>query len=360
LKYIKGFDTIRAFAVLIVIIGHWGPSFKPGSAADVILNSFVQDGRFGVILFFVLSGYLITSILLNEKIKNTEGKHFTIIKNFFARRALRIFPIYYLVVLLYFFLNDPFVTSHIWYFLSYTSNLPPYWTDTPNILSHTWSLSVEEQFYLIWPWLIILVNKKYIKHILAASIFIGIISKYYVIYVLHHKYPVLVFNCFDSFGIGGMYAYIRLNKEKARKFERGFVAVFPVLLFIGWKISHVDGLPIFVMYSRTLDSIIGIAMIMFVLKNQNEWIRKYILENRVFNFIGKISYGIYLYHFTFSSFFDGLMNSLAARVPALASIVLNPAIEYCLKLGSLFFVCWLSFRFIEQPIIRLKKKFEYT
>ncbi len=360
MKYIKGFDTIRAIAVLTVIVGHWGPSFKTGSVGDAISSSLIQDGRFGVILFFVLSGYLITSILLNEKIKNTEGKHFTIIKNFFARRALRIFPIYYLVVLLFYIINDPFVRSNIGYFLTYTSNLPPYWTDQPNILSHTWSLSVEEQFYLIWPWLIILMPKKYIKHVLFLAIIIGLASKYYVLYVLHHHYPVLVFNCFDSFGVGGLYAWIRLDSERCRKFERGFVAVLPFLLFISWKISHVDGVKIFVMYDRFLDSIIGIALIMFVLKNKNEWIRKYILENRALNFIGKISYGIYLYHFTFSAAYENFSFYLTNKIPSLSIILLNPVLSYCLKFSSLILLCWLSFRFIEQPIMRLKKKFEYT
>lgn len=360
MKYVKGFDTIRAIAVLSVIIGHWGPSFKPGSAGDTIVSSSIQDGRFGVILFFVLSGYLITSILLNEKIKNTEGKHFTIIKNFFVRRALRIFPIYYLIVFIYYLINDPFVRQHIGYFLTYTSNLPPYWTDTPNILSHTWSLSVEEQFYLMWPWLIILINKKYLKYIFFIAIIIGLASKYYVLYVLHHHYPILVFNCFDSFGLGGLYAWIRLDKEKCRKFERGFVVVFPILLFISWKISHVDGAPIFVMYDRFLDSIIGLAMIMFVLKNKTEWVRKYILENRALNFIGKISYGIYLYHFTFSASFENMLFKLATKVPFLSPVLLNPVIDYSLKFGSLILVCWLSFRLIEQPVMRLKKRFEYS
>lgn len=360
MKYVKGFDTIRAIAVLSVIIGHWGPSFKPGSSGDVIVSSLIQDGRFGVILFFVLSGYLITSILLNEKIKNTEGKHFTIIKNFFARRALRIFPIYYLVVIFFYLSNDPFVKAHIWSFLTYTSNLPPYRTDQPNILSHTWSLSVEEQFYLIWPWLIILLPKKYIKYVLYLAIIIGLASKYYVLYVLHRHFPVLVFNCFDSFGVGGLYAWIRLDSEKCKKFERSFVAVLPFLLFISWKISHVDGTPLFVMYDRFLDSIIGLALIMFVLKNKNEWIRKYILENKALNFIGKISYGIYLYHFTFSASFDNLMYHLSQKAPAVSFLLMNPLLSYCLKFSSLILLCWLSFRFIEQPIMRLKKKFEYS
>ena len=360
MKYIKGFDTLRALAVFFVIVEHWGPYFKEHTVPDYLKTALIENGQFGVNLFFVLSGFLITSILLNEKIKDTGGQQFTIIKNFFARRILRIFPIYYLVILLCCLLGYQFVIDHIWYFLTYTSNILPYTTNEPNVLSHTWSLAVEEQFYLIWPWLIILINKKYLKHVLALSIVIGIVSKYIALYVLHHRFPVLVINCFDSFGIGGMYAYIRLDKEKCVRFEKAFRVVLPFLLFLAWRMSSFGGVPVVVMYARTLDSIIAVALIMFVINNEWEWMRKYVLENRMFNFIGKISYGIYLYHYTFGPSFDNFVADYAAKHPSLAPILSNFYAEYCLKVTLLIGLCWLSFKLIEQPILRLKKKFEYT
>lgn len=360
MKYVKGLDTIRAVAVLVVILGHWGPSLDPNTRAGRAVDTLIQNGRFGVVLFFVLSGFLITGILLNEKVKNTAGKHFTIIKNFFVRRALRIFPIYYAVVILFFLIGDPFVRSHIGYFLTYSSNLPPYWTDQPNILSHTWSLSVEEQFYLMWPWFIILVDMKYIRYILWAAIAIGIGSKYYVLFVQHHQFPVLVFNCFDSFGIGALYAYARLDEERCRRFERGFVVIFILFMFFLLRTASLAGAPVFVILSRTFDSLIGLAAIMYVFKNRSEWVRRYILENRVLMFIGKISYGVYLYHFIIDAPFTNLIRSVAAGSSALAPVLLNPVVLYCSKFGALILLCWLSYRFFEVPIMSLKKRFEYS
>src|SRR6185369_11926154 len=160
--------------VFFVIADHWGPDFKEHTIPYIFKSIFIQKGEFGVNMFFVLSGFLITSILLNEKVKNTGKQHFTIIKNFFVRRVLRIFPIYYLVILLCCLFGYQFVIDNIAYFVTYTSNLLPYRSGQSNVLSHTWSLAVEEQFYIVWPWLIILINRKFIKYILWAAIATGI------------------------------------------------------------------------------------------------------------------------------------------------------------------------------------------
>ena len=363
MKYVKGFDTIRALAVAYVIVDHWGPFFKEHTVPAFLEQAFFQGGLFGVNLFFVLSGYLITAILLNEKAKSEQiggANKFTIIKNFFARRSLRIFPIYYLAVFLCVIFNFEYVREHIWYFLTYTSNLLPYWTNEPNEFSHTWSLAVEEQFYLIWPWLIIFINKKYLKYVFGAAIVIGVVSKYMALYMFHHKYPVLVINRLDSFGVGGLYAYIRLNVERNLKFEKAFRIVFPFLLYLAWRMTPFGGIPVCVMYARFLDNLIAIALIMFAINNKYEWMRRYVLENPALNFIGKISYGIYLYHFTLAPSYDGMVNTYVRTHPGVPAFVTNFYFAYSVKLTLLLLVCWLSFVLIEQPIMKLKKKFEYT
>ena len=358
MKYVKGFDTIRAFAVLTVIVGHWGPYLTPNTPANTIMESFFQFGRFGVTIFFVLSGFLITSILLNEKIKNPPERRFSVIKNFFARRILRIFPLYYLFILGYFLANDSYVRSHIWYFLTYSSNLLR--GDTDNPLPHFWSLAVEEQFYLVWPWLILLINRKYLKYVFYISILTGITSQYISYYIFHQQQGVISINCFDSFGIGALYAYARLDQAKCAKFEQRFRVLFPLMLFAAWKLVSINGLPIGVLYLRLLDNLIALAMIMFALNNQTEWVRKYVMENKALNFIGKISYGVYAYHFTVGDCYVNYMAYLMKKYPSMPPILYNFYFSYCIKLALLITVCWLSFRFIEQPIMRLKKKFEYA
>jgi len=361
LRYVKGFDTIRALAVFFVIVDnyHWGPVFKEHTLPAIIKEGFIPNGLFGVNLFFVLSGFLITSILLHEKIKSNGHDQFTTIKNFFARRVLRIFPIYYLTILLCCLFNFEFVRTYIVYFLTYTSNVLQYKTDAPNPLLHTWSLAVEEQFYLIWPWLILFINKEYLKYVFISIICVGLLSKYTELYILHHS-AYLVSSCFDSFGIGALYAYLRLDTVKCAKFEYGFITLFPLMLFIAWKINPVSGLPVFVIYSKFVESLVGLAMIMFVIHNKSAWIKMHILENRTLNFIGKISYGIYLYHYVLGNSYDHFIGSFSQAHPSTPAIFSNFYFSYCIKLGLLITACTLSYKFIEQPILRLKKKFEYT
>lgn len=360
MKYIKGFDTLRAVAVFFVIVEHWGPSFKEHTASADIKSAFILNGQFGVNLFFVLSGFLISSILLHEKIKNIEGKNFTIIKNFFARRILRIFPIYYLFILICYLADYTFVREHIWYYLTYTSNFISYYSNSNNVLAHTWSLAVEEQFYLIWPWLIILINRKYLKYVFLLAFLTGIITTYMALFMYSHPYPFLVVNCMDAFGIGALYAYVRMDKEKCLQFENIFKPVFIIMLFFAWRIALYNGAPICIMYSKVFNDVIALALIMFAINCRPGFVKNYILENKFLNFIGKISYGIYLYHYTFGPFYDYYIPGFIKDQPSMPAIFSNFYFSYCVKLILLVGISWVSFRFFEQPILRLKKKFEYT
>ena len=165
MEKIKGLDTLRAFAVFFVIIQHFGVWFDYTSpSGKFITNVLIPDGGFGVNLFFVLSGFLITSILLKAKSAARDDQRLTLVKNFFIRRALRIFPIYYLLLFFLFFIDYPDIRHYFVYFVTYTSNILSWLTNSWNSFSHTWTLAVEEQFYLLWPWLIIFVNDYPITH----------------------------------------------------------------------------------------------------------------------------------------------------------------------------------------------------
>jgi len=132
------------------------------------------------------------------------------------------------------------------------------------------------------------------------------------------------------------------------------------MLYFAWMMSSFGGATVCVMYYHLLDDMIAIALIMFAINNKTEWVRKYILENPVFNYIGKISYGIYLYHFTLGDGYDRFIGSFAKAHPSLPAFTTNFYFSYSVKLTLLLIICWLSFRFIEQPIMRLKNRFEYA
>jgi len=174
MKYIKQLDSLRAIAVILVIISHWIP-------ATNVINR-IPNGAIGVDIFFVLSGFLISKILFDQR-NNAELLNipkFTLVKNFYVRRTLRIFPIYYLtifVLLLFSKSTGTNIQSAFAYFLTYTSNFYFFKIQTwDGMVSHLWSLAVEEQFYLIWPWIILFSNKKYFLHIITIFILIGVLS----------------------------------------------------------------------------------------------------------------------------------------------------------------------------------------
>ena len=147
---------MRGIAILMVMLGHFWLGARPGDPAEQALYNFMQNGWIGVDLFFVLSGFLITGILLDAK------GHDHYFRNFYARRALRIFPLYYGFLFLWFWVtpalislapNGPFTQGRdaqlwFWTYMSNNLSIVP-GAVVPRGLNHFWTLAVEEQFYLI-------------------------------------------------------------------------------------------------------------------------------------------------------------------------------------------------------------------
>ncbi len=141
-------DTLRGVAIVVVLFHNLSIFAGSGGKVDKLWNLFVEAGWVGVQLFFVLSGFLITGILVDDKEKPKA------LRVFYVRRFLRIFPLYYLLLLVYFvWLPRPFSES-IWYFV-YLSNWSWLFYGGLPGLGHVWSLAVEEQFYTLWPWVVL-------------------------------------------------------------------------------------------------------------------------------------------------------------------------------------------------------------
>src|ERR1700749_4021803 len=171
-QYYSNLDTLRFIAAFFVVGLHWLP----------FLNRH-PFGKAGVDIFFVLSGFLITEILFKSKQETADRPSLKIhaIKTFYVKRALRIFPIYYLVVILFFIWNQPPIGGDWVYLFTYTTNFLIYFKDhLIDPLSHLWSLAVEEQFYIVWPFFIFFINKKWYPHL----IFIVLITS--LLFVLFH------------------------------------------------------------------------------------------------------------------------------------------------------------------------------
>ena len=365
MKHIKGLDTLRALAVIWVIAAHWNMFFYEDTIPGFFIKKcIVPDGATAVYLFFVLSGFLITRILLNAKNENSFKNNTSIVKNFFIRRTLRIFPIYYLCIL-WAYSQFPDVKQHINYFLCYACNILCYRTGTWNSASHTWTLAVEEQFYIFWPWLILYTPRKYLNYVLITCIFTGIITTFFTLKVTFE--PFFVFNCLDSFGLGALYASAFLDPGKRTKFEKTIkiLAVFAFALYVYWKsidFNQQSGYPVIFM-KKTVDSILALWLIIITVNNKSELMRKYFFENKFLNFVGIISYGIYLYHpyigIMLSHYVD-FINLNIVNNHWLHDILITRGCMYIILLTFLITISWLSYRLIELPIMSLKKYFKYT
>ncbi|HMJ45976.1 MAG TPA: acyltransferase [Ferruginibacter sp.] len=356
MKYIKELDSLRALAILCVIFAHWAPN----STLNII-----PWGGIGVHFFFVLSGFLITKILLESSLKAETEKisRAAVVKNFYIRRTLRIFPIYYLTILIVFIFRQyaevDFRDSLV-YYLTYTPNFYFFKTGSwEGQLSHLWSLGVEEQFYLIWPWIIIFINKKYLRVVIIAFILFGILSEY-----IFDSLPlgtVLPNTCFDGFGLGALLAWqVIFRKDSIAKCYLWISILAAIAFLLFASIFIFPGMPVLVPL-RFLTFLIGVWILTYVmLYAETDRLKfKFIFHNRVLIFLGKISYGIYLYHFIIPKLLNtNLINKYIN--PKL------PDILYKAYFGWLFFlenfimlilISWFSYKFIERPFLDLKKHF---
>jgi peptidoglycan/LPS O-acetylase OafA/YrhL len=357
MKYIKQLDSIRAVAVVLVIISHWIP-------AKYIINR-IPNGAIGVDIFFVLSGFLISSILFENKKKSEQDNisKFVVLRIFYIRRSLRIFPIYYLTIIILFFFSE-FVNCNIknnfFYYATYTCNFHYFFNNNwDGITSHLWSLAVEEQFYLIWPFIILFSNNKYHFNLIMIFIFIGILSQ--KLLSDFNMGNVLPFTCFDSFGFGALLAWQKkYAKEKEKRFQFWLVTLASIAT-LSLILEIVTNKSI-LFPQRTIISIYAVILISYIVKNhQNENLKfKIILNNKILIFLGKISYGLYL----FQNIIPSTINSKIINVyfnPLLPDILFKTywsqlyLIENVIILIS---ISWLSYIFIEKKFLKLKDSFE--
>lgn len=358
MKYIKQLDSLRAIAVLFVIVHHW--------VANNIFNRITNGsiGSIGVDIFFVLSGFLITKILFdnrNEADKSGISKSI-VIKNFYIRRTLRIFPIYYLTIFLLLIFHKHTgsnIKSAFIYFVTYTSNFYFFKVKAwEPMISHLWSLAVEEQFYLIWPWIILFANKKYYLHIIICFIMVGILSQYLMRDI--KLFDFVTFTCFDAFGLGALLSWqITFNTKMFNRFY-AVVSIFAFAAFIffviGVKQQNWAYVPI-----RTIVSVIALWIITYIVSNAETGSLKLkiIFNNRILIFLGKISYGIYLYHEIYTHFIYKLIieKYVNSHLPYFLKDFMQ-IISLAENFIILVLISWLSYVLIEKRFLSLKKFFE--
>lgn len=349
-NFIPGLNGLRAIAVSLVILSHRLP-------ADHFLKKF-PIGDYGVTLFFVLSGFLISRLLFFQ-IQNkpfTKNSNFRILKNFILRRSLRIFPIYYLLLFFMYFtggiIGNSFRENFSWYFF-YGANYLNYTTDKWfGGLAHLWSLSVEEQFYILWPLCLLYVFKNKILQFIGFVILLGTVYPFF----FDGKAEILTLSCVNAFGVGALLAYVEiLRPDWIMPFDKGLKLLFVPILGILLINNQMFNIPYF--SERLAISILSVTLISFCCFHSKHFIVQKVFGNRILEFIGLISYGIYLYHNILPKYWYWGLQKMNIETPSILGQF--SYFEFILQTLFLVFLSYFSWIVIEKPILKLKKYVAY-
>ncbi|MDP4266922.1 MAG: acyltransferase [Bacteroidota bacterium] len=343
-------DGFRFLAVSSVMYGHWVPySYNILKIINTSLSSS------GVNMFFVLSGFLITQILIKAKEQNADkSSNIFTLKQFYARRFLRIFPLYYLVVIAGYFLNIPTAKENISWYLTYSSNIM--WSLTGKncyVYTHLWSLAIEEQFYLFFPLLVLFTPKKHLLKAFIFIIFLAIFSRGILYFIFDPKRIWLISYgltpcCFDCFGFGAILAYLKIYKPSLlesiiKKFYLFLISLLIFIILSVVRVFHEQSMycAIFMRFTMAIFCfwLIGNASL-----RRYTGIAQKFLENKVIIYLGKISYGLYVYHY-FMTYINSQFH-----------IGENPLKYFILTI----LISIMSWHFYESPFNKLKKYFNYN
>ena len=351
ITYRPEIDGLRAIAVSAVILYH--------ATINIFGDQLFRGGFIGVDIFFVISGYLITSIILKELV--TTGTFS--FKHFYERRIRRILPALLFVMLVSFpfawmyLLPSSFVdfSKSILYSLGFSSNFYFHYSNQQYVAEsgllkpflHTWSLSVEEQFYILFP-IVLLVTFKYFKKYLIHILILGFVISLGLAEWGSRNYPSLNFYVLPTRGwellTGSILAYLEIKQGYRSKNQLlNLILPFIGLVLIGHSILFFND-EMFHPSFYTLSPIVGVCLIIWF-SSKNELVTK-ILSTKLFVGIGLISYSLYLWHypiFAFDRIFEFTQGGLF----------------YKLLLGIIIIILSIfSYNFIERPVRNKNNKFK--
>ena len=364
IKYFKELNALRFIGFVGIFFGHVFFSNDIEIVNSKIYSSLYSYGKIlgfiSIDSFFVLSSFLITWKGL-EELKVTKKFQF---KNFLIRRSLRIWPLYFLVILLGFLIE--FMKS---YYTQDISSLPSFWSFILFILNFDiikngyeflffmvfmWSISVEEQFYIFWA----LVLKWFQNHLLKVSLLIILISIIFRIYFIDDSLNLNfhTVSALGNFGVGALAAIAAFRNSflitKIRDFSKTqIVIIYLISLLIFIAIPSLQNHDLFIVIQRVLFSFV----FAFIILEQTYCQQSIFKLSRIkyFNFFGKISYGLYCYH--------GIMITIVLKFSdyfsesLFTSIFIFPTLIFC---GTLLF-SHLSYKFFESKILKLKTKYTF-
>ena len=368
--YFGNLDKLRFLSFLWVFCWHCFGYFETGyfgMTDHAVIKFLAGVGYLGVNFFFVLSGFLITWLLLEEKKNNGQVN----ILNFYLRRVLRIWPLYFAIVIIGFFLMPivsgnthiiPEQLSHFWKYLFFWANFDRIETGYTGIgndnLGVLWSVAVEEQFYLVWPILIYFSKKSGQLLIILCVIITSLIFRYYHINQQDQLY-FHTFSVMGDLGIGALlawlYMYFPSQIQRSVSFLKYKTPVFIIqILLVSLVVLYKNFLQSSeaVIFERIVFSLVfGYILLLNIFSSdiQSNFIARWMTEG------GKITYGLYC----FNLLVIGITQKIFLILSNQTGITDFPGIFYLEAITALVLtivICKLSFRYLETPFLKLKDR----
>lgn len=366
--YFKNLDGLRFLCFLTVFFYHSfqteSANVKSSSVYQFIKFGLAENGFLGVNFFFVLSGFLITYLLIKEKELNKNIN----IPNFWVRRILRIWPLYFACIFIGFVLF-PFAkelmggqseeTANIWYYLTFTNNFDYINKGLPDApgLGVLWSIAIEEQFYFIWPLLLtVFPVKKY------WMVFVLVIISSLTFRAFNTEQKILelhTLSCIGDMAVGGFGAWLILFSRKMQLYISNLNKANLILLYICLASIFLFRNELFTHhYITRIFERFYIAIIMLLVILEQCYAKKSLFKMSNFPLISKlglITYGLYCFHFFIISGVSGIGKITGWQHNTPWILIAEPAIGLIITI----IISKLSYKYFETPFLKLKDRFAY-
>lgn len=356
--HLSGLNGLRAISALAVVVSHISLSLDKFGLDRYLFGRFADGtargldmASYGVTIFFTISGFLITYLLLAERNK-TGTVH---VGRFYVRRVLRIWPLYYGYLFMALgvatWAGMEWNSGSLAYYLLLLSNIPFMFGGEIPLIEHFWTIGVEEQFYLFWPWLVKWARERLLRLVvvLLSLLILSLFLAKYLSLAQGIRTPLVLlgtvrFQCM-LVGCLGAILWSSGNVWFAQ------VTTHVVAQFSAWGAVLLIALNQFPVPSFVANEAVSVIALLLIMGQVTGARRTLGLENHVCDVLGRMSYGIYILHPLVIYLFARWIDVSGVAVPLRYPLVFGAMIALTLSFA------WLSYRYFETPILRMKARF---